>query len=726
MGDYGQVAWKTAFKLWVDSDDKQAAIDFIDAMTQDEIEGLTSPWPPLTTLQQEFIEWKALIVLDIEAEKGSLALNDMPFAGELSGGGGHSKATKDKDAAITCALRLVKRVFGTSTEQELRAKRKCIEEFVTEAETLANTMSDGDDKDKLTKFLETVQKNDDLVYNRTRDLALQQRDQLRKQSNVLASAVHATNATRRHLMSAQSLGVQVRATNDELLEVAGVKTPAENLDAARLHMLGRTEIQRKILTDFPEVDENIKQWVKAGSKVALVDMYIGLADMENGGPRVEIEMFVERTDDQDDDQENIDMANELIDAGKAIMPLRKKHKVSHMEEWDGVDVGTINDICMPYWTTPLNTIPGILLKIKKGSHVMWFYMGEEVDSRTPTMVHFGIVEKMSETSLMIKRHPDTQSRQYNLDVIVGCGGLQLLTKAHFKTIAETVNVLFPATSSASSGDPAPQCEVLTPPPGYWEPTTDGNDPYVAYEAHNPASGWFIHDESMVIQDAIEDGTAGDIWLPVPVSSPCSSFVDEASHGMAPPVIDFTDLEDQDFGDDDLILDRTLDGIIFQREQRATTNITVDNELLNIERNQFMETVVYQRQHEAAITNFDNLEVTVNANEQNLRRTMRSHEERLDTFDVLVDGLDDSLSELQNDMNNLDPDNLRNLGSEVRGMRTELGKISMALSLVKEQANQTFRLLCTGLSGMCPRRASALPLPVVSRRGGGSHIVPPLY
>ena len=224
---------------------------------------------------------------------------------------------------------------------------------------------------------------------------------------------------------------------------------------------------------------------------------------------------------------------------------------------------------------------------------------------------------------------------------------------------------------------------------------------------------------------------------LPETAPDSSARFEANPlAFVPPTdnddIEFTDLVDQDFGDDDLIMDRTLDDTISQRRQRKKNNITYDNQFLNIEPNQWQETPVYQLQHEAAIIRMDDLAVTVTANEQNLRRAVRSHESRLDNFDVLVDGLDDSVSDHTNavrrintQMHALDPENLRNLGSEVRSFRTQLLNLTVTVALVKEQAIDTFRLLCAGMSSICPRRAPALPLPVVSRRGG-SHTVPPLY
>ena len=82
----GKVKWEAAFKLFLESDDKTTCIQFIDGMTDDEIERVMQYMPSDNELHKEFRTFMLSICEDIEAETGAIALNDVPFAGTVTGG----------------------------------------------------------------------------------------------------------------------------------------------------------------------------------------------------------------------------------------------------------------------------------------------------------------------------------------------------------------------------------------------------------------------------------------------------------------------------------------------------------------------------------------------------------------------------------------------------------------------------------------------------------------
>ena len=95
--------WTDVFNRWVSNDDDQTAIDCLQQLSKDD-EALfhqLTPMKPHSELQEKFIMWYSGIFIDMYAEEGSCALNDMPFAGELDGGAG---ATNEQNA-LTALLK---------------------------------------------------------------------------------------------------------------------------------------------------------------------------------------------------------------------------------------------------------------------------------------------------------------------------------------------------------------------------------------------------------------------------------------------------------------------------------------------------------------------------------------------------------------------------------------------------------------------------------------------
>ena len=83
----GEQLWHHGFVLWESSE--QVAVDWIEHLSNDDVQALYAykPWQSWSEAVVKYIVWMGSIVFDMAAEQGACALDDMPFAGELSGGG---------------------------------------------------------------------------------------------------------------------------------------------------------------------------------------------------------------------------------------------------------------------------------------------------------------------------------------------------------------------------------------------------------------------------------------------------------------------------------------------------------------------------------------------------------------------------------------------------------------------------------------------------------------
>lgn len=177
------------------------------------------------------------------------------------------------------------------------------------------------------------------------------------------------------------------------------------------------------------------------------------------------------------------------------------------------------------------------------------------------------------------------------------------------------------------------------------------------------------------------------------------------------------VDDQDFGDIELDMTMTEEDMIKARQQKPNEFGNIDdNQCLTIQPNQWLEPPVAQTQHEPLAQRVGKLDRRLDALGNRLS---------LDINTISNQHLQD-VAQLNMQMHAIDPANLRDLSTELVGIRAQLSQLVMTVSLVKEQAADVFRLLCTSI---CPRRAPTLPLPVTTTAvatRGGRHTVAPLY
>jgi hypothetical protein len=271
------------------------------------------------------------------------------------------------------------------------------------------------------------------------------------------------NAANRHFRNAQREGINAISTARQVLPELGEESADAQVNFAELMKLKRAEMQKKIMAEFPNTDPKVKQM---GSARVLVELYTAMHAAQNGGPEVDIQVFIEGDEAACTEEGQAEeacatraMGQRMVQEGKALIKNNggaapTAHTAGPQRDIAGQASYSINSpqflandnvnaLFAPYFDSPILDTLGIAnaVKGKAKPHVLFNYDGDNVVSRTPGMMRHGQVVSSKGHLVKIKRWGDAHPRSYNVSEIAKSGGLQVLSPEAAKEADEAMSTL---------------------------------------------------------------------------------------------------------------------------------------------------------------------------------------------------------------------------------------------------------------------------------------------